>query len=75
LKDEELHKYIDYGVFPIDGLDRLVRKYRAKEGRVSKRYFDEIFTLIPESLRPTNRKGFRAYDGVNNTLSLGYRAR
>jgi len=73
LSEEELDKYIDYGVFPLDALDKLTRKYRGIEGRVANQYFRQIFSLFPERFRPKRRKGFKAYDGINNTFSLAYR--
>jgi CRISPR-associated endonuclease Cas1 len=42
------------------------------EGRYTKRYFDQIFSLLPESIRPEKRKGFKAYDGTNNIFNLAY---
>jgi CRISPR-associated endonuclease Cas1 len=42
------------------------------EGKYSEYYFKEIFKLFPERLRPTNRIGYKAYDGLNNTFNLAY---
>jgi len=42
------------------------------EGKNSQHYFKTIFQLFPRELRPTNRKGFKAYDGLNNTFNLAY---
>ncbi|MFB0523121.1 MAG: CRISPR-associated endonuclease Cas1, partial [Candidatus Bathyarchaeia archaeon] len=42
------------------------------EGRYTKSYFEQIFQLLPEKLRPKSRKKFRAYDGINNTFNLAY---
>ncbi|MGD0029579.1 MAG: CRISPR-associated endonuclease Cas1 [Candidatus Bathyarchaeia archaeon] len=42
------------------------------EGHCSERYFTQIFSLIPYSLRPDSRKTYRAYDGINNLFNLGY---
>lgn len=50
----------------------LQRKLMAIEARFTKEYFDQIFTLFPESLRPEGRKTFKAYDGINNLFNLGY---
>jgi len=53
-----------------------IRKFRQRlnqvEGRCSRKYFERIFTLIPEDIRPEGRKKWRAYDGVNNLFNLGY---
>ena len=42
------------------------------EGRYTKRYFDQIFGLLPEPIRPESRKNFKAYDGTNNIFNLAY---
>lgn len=51
----------------------LRRKLMHIEGKHSEYYFNQIFQLFPEKLRPTNRKTFHAYDGINNTFNLAYR--
>ena len=35
-------------------------------------YFNEIFSLLPERIRPEGRKTFKAYDGTNNIFNLAY---
>jgi CRISPR-associated protein Cas1 len=52
--------------------ERFRAKLMAIEGHFSDRYFNQIFSLIPESLRPERRKTFKAYDGVNNIFNLAY---
>lgn len=42
------------------------------EGHASDRYFNQIFGLIPELIRPEYRKTFKAYDGLNNIFNLAY---
>jgi CRISPR-associated protein Cas1 len=42
------------------------------EGHYSENYFNQIFSLLPYSLRPDSRKTFKAYDGINNLFNLGY---
>ena len=42
------------------------------EGTATKKYLGQMFTLIPERIRPTRRKSWKAYDGVNNLFNLGY---
>jgi len=44
----------------------------AIESKFTKQYFDQIFTLFPESTRPEGRKTFKAYDGLNNIFNLAY---
>jgi CRISPR-associated protein Cas1 len=61
----------------INGFDEpnlvmLRRRLNHLEGKISESYFEQIFQLFPESLRPTNRRGFKAYDGLNNVFNLSY---
>jgi CRISPR-associated protein Cas1 len=42
------------------------------EGRFTRGYFDQIFQLFPYELRPDKRRGFQAYDGINNLFNLAY---
>jgi CRISPR-associated protein Cas1 len=42
------------------------------EGHFSDRYFNQIFGLIPQLIRPEYRKTFKAYDGMNNVFNLAY---
>jgi CRISPR-associated endonuclease Cas1 len=42
------------------------------EGRHARHYFNQIFTLFPESIRPEKRKIYKAYDGINNVFNFGY---
>ena len=42
------------------------------EGTATKKYFGQLWGLIPEKIRPRRRKGWKAYDGVNNVLNLSY---
>lgn len=62
----------DYSVMEkVNGLkDR--RRLIGYEGRRSKYYFKQVFELFVESLRPTRRMTFKAYDGLNNLLNLAY---
>lgn len=53
-------------------LDEVRARLMNCEGRYSRQYFNQIFTLFSESLRPEVRKTYKAYDGVNNVLNLGY---
>jgi CRISPR-associated protein Cas1 len=48
------------------------RKLMAIEGHCSDRYFSQIFSLLPDALRPERRKTFKAYDGTNNIFNLAY---
>ena len=51
----------------------LRRRLNHFEGKVSQHYFEQIFQLFPEKIRPSNRKGFKAYDGLNNVFNLAYK--
>lgn len=42
------------------------------ESHCSRLYFDQIFQMFDESLRPDGRNGFKAYDGINNLFNLAY---
>jgi CRISPR-associated protein Cas1 len=55
-----------------ESLDKIRAKLHGIEGRYTKRYFDQIFDLLPEPIRPESRKGFKAYDGTNNIFNLAY---
>jgi CRISPR-associated protein Cas1 len=55
-----------------ESLDKIRAKLHGIEGRYSKRYFNQIFGLLPESIRPESRKNFKAYDGTNNIFNLAY---
>jgi len=56
----------------IDDLTQLRKKLMAYESHASRAYFQRIFSLFPESVRPDGRRTFKAYDGVNNLFNLGY---
>jgi len=43
------------------------------EAMASKDYFNQLFQLIPERIRPSNRKTLHAYDGINNIFNLAYK--
>jgi len=55
-----------------ESLDKIRAGLHGIEGRYSKRYFDQIFQLLPEPIRPESRKNFKAYDGTNNIFNLAY---
>jgi CRISPR-associated protein Cas1 len=53
-------------------IEKIRKKLNPIEGRYTRLYFKQIFKLIPEELRPEKRKGYKAYDGMNNLFNLGY---
>lgn len=55
-----------------ESLDKIRAKLHGIEGRYSARYFNQIFGLLPEPIRPESRKNFKAYDGTNNIFNLAY---
>jgi len=42
------------------------------ESHNAKLYFNQIFRLFPEKVRPEKRTGFKAYDGLNNVFNFAY---
>ena len=55
-----------------ESLDKIRARLHGIEGRYTKRYFDQIFQLLPEPIKPESRKNFKAYDGTNNIFNLAY---
>ena len=53
-------------------LKMLRKRLMYQEAKHSGHYFKRIFKLFPEKVRPKNRRGFKAYDGINNTFNLAY---
>jgi CRISPR-associated protein Cas1 len=53
-------------------LEALRRKLLPIEGICSNRYFQQIFGMFPEAIRPKRRKAFRAYDKANNLFNVAY---
>ena len=48
------------------------RRLMGYESKFTKQYFDQIFPLFPEAIRPESRRTFKAYDGMNNLFNLAY---
>jgi CRISPR-associated protein Cas1 len=64
-----------YGLKPIErniGDVRDRKRLLAIESRHARLYFNQIFQLFPESIRPEKRKTYKAYDGINNVFNFGY---
>ncbi len=57
----------------VEDHEKLRRRLMGIEGKSSERYFGQIFGLFQESIRPSCRKKFKAYDGLNNLFNLAYR--
>jgi CRISPR-associated protein Cas1 len=71
LKNEYLDKI---NAINSDKLPSVRKRLTSIEGHFTKRYFHQLFTLLPKSLRPTKRSKFLAYDGTNNVFNLAYEA-
>jgi CRISPR-associated protein Cas1 len=55
-----------------EDLTQLRKKLLTYESHASRAYFQRIFSLFPDSVRPEGRRTFKAYDGINNLFNLGY---
>ena len=72
-------KQIDFSIIQIiknldvENYQALRRRIMGIEGKCSERYFGQILGLFQESIRPSCRKKFKAYDGLNNLFNLAYR--
>lgn len=53
-------------------LELFRRRMTGIEGKHTRRYYEQIFILFPEKIRPDSREGFMAYDGMNNLFNLAY---
>ena len=53
-------------------LETLRRRLHVIEGHCAKKYFRQIFGLLPESIRPKRRTTFKAYDKGNNLFNVAY---
>jgi CRISPR-associated protein Cas1 len=81
-QNQVLSKYglrrLDYShIEKIKGLqENDIRALRIKltniESHCSRLYFNQVFQMFNELLRPNGRKSFKAYDGINNLFNLAY---
>jgi CRISPR-associated protein Cas1 len=53
-------------------IESMRSRFMQIEGTATKKYFGQLWSLIPEKIRPKRRKSWKAYDGVNNILNLCY---
>lgn len=53
-------------------LSKLRRKITQIEAKCAKQYFNEVFGLFPETIRPERRRTYKAFDGTNNLFNLCY---
>jgi CRISPR-associated protein Cas1 len=61
-------RLLDSNIGDIENRKRIL----AVESKSARLYFNQIFKLFPESIRPENRKTYKAYDGLNNVFNFGY---
>lgn len=69
-----------YGLRPLDRLGDIHfeslgtarKKLVLIESHNAKNYFQQIFKLFPEKIRPEKRTGYKAYDGINNVFNFAY---
>jgi CRISPR-associated protein Cas1 len=55
-----------------DNTTRLRTRLMSIEGHFSDNYFNQIFSLIPYTIRPDSRKTYKAFAGINNLFNLAY---
>jgi CRISP-associated protein Cas1 len=72
MKPLDPHPLFEIGNDESESLDSSRRKLMTAESHCAKRYFNQIFTLFPESIRPEGRTGYKAYDGLNNVFNFAY---
>jgi CRISPR-associated endonuclease Cas1 len=53
-------------------LEKFRQRLTGIEGKCTEIYYRQIFSLLPEKIRPETREGFMAYDGTNNLFNLAY---
>jgi CRISPR-associated protein Cas1 len=56
-----------------ENIKEIRRKLISIEGKTTRKYFEQIFQLIPELIRPEHRRTFNAYEGINNLFNLAYK--
>jgi CRISPR-associated protein Cas1 len=60
------------GNFHFESLELARKKLVIIESHNAKQYFNQIFKLFPENIRPEKRTGYKAYDGLNNVFNFAY---
>jgi CRISPR-associated protein Cas1 len=71
-------RFLDYTYFEKvtdlqeTNLIKLRQKLTQVEAKCAQIYFQQIFSLFPEPVRPNSRKTYKAYEGINNLFNLGY---
>jgi CRISPR-associated protein Cas1 len=57
-----------------EDLKKLRSKLLAIEGHTHMRYFEQLFSLFDERVRPQGRKTYQSYHAINNVYNLCYKA-
>lgn len=63
---------VDTGNMEFESLESARKKLVLIESHNAKLYFNQIFKLFPEKVRPEKRIGYKAYDGLNNVFNFAY---
>lgn len=68
------HYHLIERIRSVEGND--MRTIRTKltniEGHCAEKYFDQVFGLFNEGIRPERRRGFKSFDAINNLFNLSY---
>ncbi len=48
------------------------KKLLGIESKAAMQYFQQIFKLFPENIRPKKRTGYKSYEGIDNVFNFGY---
>jgi CRISPR-associated protein Cas1 len=60
------------GNMEFNSLESAKKRLVLIESHNAKLYFNQIFKLFPEKIRPEKRTGYKAYDGLNNVFNFAY---
>ena len=55
-----------------NNLEKFRQRITGIESKCTEKYYGQIFSLLPEKIRPETRETFMAYDGMNNLFNLAY---
>ncbi|MCJ7633555.1 CRISPR-associated endonuclease Cas1 [Candidatus Bathyarchaeota archaeon] len=72
LKPLDIDARHQIGNIQFESLESARKKLVLTESHNAKFYFNQIFKLFPEKIRPEKRTGFKAYDGLNNVFNFAY---
>jgi CRISPR-associated protein Cas1 len=72
LKPLDVDARYQIGNIQFESLESARKKLVLIESHNAKLYFNQIFKLFPEKIRPEKRTGYKAYDGLNNVFNFAY---